>query len=101
MPSLKEATVRASGTDAVVDLATQRWFAAGFIDHRPAVVSTLVDALRGTDDESYAQACEVLADFDVTNRLAEITTPVLAVAGAEDISTPPDGLQRIASGVKD
>ena len=97
----RAATVRASGTDAVVDLARQRWFAAGFIDRRPAVVSALLDALRGTDDESYAQACEALADFDVTNRLAEITTPVLAVAGAEDISTPPDGLQRIASGVKD
>jgi 3-oxoadipate enol-lactonase / 4-carboxymuconolactone decarboxylase len=96
----RAATVRASGTDAVVDLARQRWFAAGFIDRRPAVVSALLDALRGTDDESYAQACEALADFDVTNGLAEITTPVLAVAGAEDISTPPDGLQRIASGVK-
>ena len=97
----RAATVRASGTDAVVDLARQRWFAAGFIDRRPAVVSALLDALRGTDDESYAQACEALADFDVTNRLAEITTPVLAVAGTEDISTPPDSLQRIASGVKD
>jgi 3-oxoadipate enol-lactonase / 4-carboxymuconolactone decarboxylase len=96
----RAATVRASGTDAVVDLARQRWFAAGFIDRRPAVVSALLDALRGTDDESYAQACEALADFDVTNRLAEITTPVLAVAGTEDISTPPDSLQRIASGVK-
>ena len=39
--------------------------------------------------------------FDVTERLAEIANPVLAIAGAEDIATPPESLARIASGVKD
>jgi 3-oxoadipate enol-lactonase / 4-carboxymuconolactone decarboxylase len=97
----RAATVRTSGTDAVVELATQRWFAAGFTDRRPDIVAALVDALRNADDESYAQACEALADFDVTGRLAEITTPVLAIAGAEDVPTPPESLARIASGVKD
>jgi 3-oxoadipate enol-lactonase / 4-carboxymuconolactone decarboxylase len=97
----RAATVRASGTVAVLDLARQRWFAAGFVDRRPDVAAALLDALRDTDAESYAQACETLADFDVTDRLAEITTPVLTVAGAEDVPTPPEGLARIASGVKD
>jgi 3-oxoadipate enol-lactonase / 4-carboxymuconolactone decarboxylase len=97
----RAAMVRASGTGAVVELAMQRWFAAGFAHRRPDVVAALVDALRNTDAESYAQACEALAEFNVTDRLAEITTPVLAIAGAEDVPTPPDGLERIASGVKD
>jgi 3-oxoadipate enol-lactonase / 4-carboxymuconolactone decarboxylase len=79
----------------------QRWFGAKFVDRRPDIVGTLVDALRNTDDESYAQACEALAEFDVTDRLSEITTPVLAIAGAEDVPTPREGLARIASGVKD
>jgi hypothetical protein len=74
--------VRTSGTDAVVELATQRWFGTGFIDRQPDVVAALVAALRNTDNESYAQACEALAEFDVTDRLGEITTPVLAIAGA-------------------
>ena len=65
----RAATVRASGTGALVEMAAERWFAAGFIDREPAVVEELVGALRGTDDESYAQACEALADFDVTDRL--------------------------------
>jgi 3-oxoadipate enol-lactonase / 4-carboxymuconolactone decarboxylase len=85
----------------VVDLAAQRWFGPGFSDRRPDDAAALLNALRDTDDESYAQACEALAAFDVTNRLSEITTPTLAVAGAEDIATPADGLARIASGVKD
>ena len=96
----RAAMARASGTGAMVELAQQRWFGAGFAEHRPASAAALLDALRDTDDESYAQVCEALADFDVTGRLAEITTPVLAIAGALDIATPPEGLQRIASGVK-
>ena len=97
----RAATVRDSGTGAVVDLAAHRWFGAGFSDRRPDDASALLNALRDTDDESYAQACEALAAFDVTDRLSEITTPTLAIAGAEDIATPPDGLARIASDVKD
>ena len=97
----RAATVRASGTGAVVELAGQRWFAAGFADHRPDVAAALLDALRDTDAESYAHACEALAAFDVTDRLSEITTPTLAIAGAQDIATPPKDLEHIASGVKD
>ncbi|MEB3034932.1 bifunctional 3-oxoadipate enol-lactonase/4-carboxymuconolactone decarboxylase PcaDC [[Mycobacterium] nativiensis] len=93
-------TVRASGTGAVVEASLQRWFAAGFTDRRPELVAALVDALRLTDDESYAQACEALADFDVTERLAQITAPVLAIAGSDDVATPPESLGRIASGVR-
>lgn len=96
----RAATVRASGTDAILDLAAQRWFAPGFTDRRPHIADSLLGALRAADDESYAQACEALADFDVTERLAEISTPVLAIAGAHDIATPPETLERIASGVK-
>ena len=95
----RAATVRASGTGAVVDLAAQRWFAAGFSERRRA--AALLEALRETDDESYAQSCEALAAFDVTDRLAGITTPTLAIAGAEDIATPPEALAQIASAVKD
>jgi 3-oxoadipate enol-lactonase/4-carboxymuconolactone decarboxylase len=93
-------TVRTSGTGAIIELSTRRWFAPGFVDRRPELVAALVDALRLTDDESYAQACEALADFDVTARLAEIAAPVLAIAGSQDVATPPESLRRIASGVQ-
>jgi 3-oxoadipate enol-lactonase/4-carboxymuconolactone decarboxylase len=97
----RAATVRRSGTEAVVELATKRWFGFGFADRSPYVVARLLDALRATDDESYAQACEALADFDVTDRLADITAPVLAIGGADDVPTPPESLARIASSVKE
>jgi 3-oxoadipate enol-lactonase / 4-carboxymuconolactone decarboxylase len=98
---VRAATVRASGTEAVVETSAQRWFGEGFANKRPAVAAALLDALRDTHDECYAQVCEALATFDVVDLLPQITTPVLAIAGAEDIPTPPEGLAQIASGVRD
>ena len=89
---VRAATVRASGTESMVDGAAERWFAAGFTGREPSVAAGLLGALRDTDAESYAHVCEALAVFDVSDRLPEITTPVLAIAGAEDIPTPPQGL---------
>ncbi len=98
---VRAATVRESGTESVVLGSAERWFAAGFADREPAVAAALLDALRDTNAECYALVCEALAVFDVVDRLPQITTPVLAIAGAQDIPTPPDGLAQIASGVRD
>ncbi len=97
----RAATVRAVGTETMLEGAAQRWFAPGFARRRAGVSAALFDALRRADAESYAQTCEALAGFDVTARLADVVAPVLAIAGADDIATPPESLQRIASGVKD
>jgi 3-oxoadipate enol-lactonase/4-carboxymuconolactone decarboxylase len=95
----RAALVRASGTEAVVAGSAERWFAPGFADRHPVVAEELLGALRTTDDESYAQACEALAAFDVRDRLSEIASPILAVAGAHDKPTPPGGLELIANAV--
>ena len=96
----RAATVRASGTPVMVDrlgraLVRRRLPGrARRRGHPPAA------ALQHADREGYAQVCEALAGFDVRDRLAEITTPVLAVAGAEDVATPPALLAEIAVGVR-
>jgi 3-oxoadipate enol-lactonase/4-carboxymuconolactone decarboxylase len=93
-------TVRASGTAAVVGLSAQRWFGPGFLDHHPDQGSALLHGLQAVDDEGYAQVCEAVARFDVRDRLGEIQAPVLAVAGSDDVATPPAHLEEIASGVR-
>jgi len=93
--------VRTDGIGTMLASAADRWFAKGFAEQHPGISATLMDSLANTDAESYARACEALAVFDVTERLAEITTPVLTIAGREDLPTPPESLQHIASGVKD
>jgi 3-oxoadipate enol-lactonase len=39
--------------------------------------------------------------MDLTKDLTLISAPTLAIAGAQDPATPPDHLERIASGVRD
>jgi 3-oxoadipate enol-lactonase/4-carboxymuconolactone decarboxylase len=97
----RAATVRASGTPALVSGSTERWFAPGFVSHRPDVAASLLQSLRDADAEGYAQVCEALAEFDVRERLAEVTAPVLAVAGAADAVTPTASLEQLSTGIAD
>ena len=93
--------VRGSGTSALVGASAERWFGPGFLDRQPERGSSLLHALQDADDEGYCQVCGAIADFDVRDRLAEIGTPVLAVAGATDVATPTEVLRAVADGVKD
>ena len=94
-------TVRANGTPSMVTGSAARWFAAGFVERRLSVASALLQALQDTERFSYAWVCEALASFDVRDRLSEITVPVLAVAGSDDVVTPPEYAREIAAGVLD
>lgn len=94
------AQVRADGTAGQVEAARQRWFADGFADREPDRASGLLRALEDTLDAGYVQVCEALAGFDVRDRLGEVDVPVLAVAGTEDVVTPPPMLREVADGVR-
>jgi len=95
------AQVRASGTASLVSATAGRWFAAGFVERQPSRASALLHALRDADDDGYVAACRALRAFDVRDRLGEIATPVVAVAGAHDQTCPPALLAQIADGVAD
>jgi 3-oxoadipate enol-lactonase len=97
----RAATVRARGTAVLADALVQRWFTAGFPERHPEVVDRVRAMLADVSDEGYAGCCEALAEADLTDRLADVGAPTLAVAGAQDPVTPPAALQRIADGVGD
>lgn len=94
------AQVRASGTASLVTATANRWFGTGFLDREPARASALLHALREADDDGYVAVCGALAAYDVRDRLHEITAPVVAVAGSEDLTCPPTSLREIAGGVR-
>jgi 3-oxoadipate enol-lactonase/4-carboxymuconolactone decarboxylase len=93
--------VSVSGTPVMVSASAERWFGPGFLDRRPEVGSALLHALQEADDDGYIQVCGALARFDVRDRLAEIGVPVLAVAGSDDVATPPELLRAVADGVRE
>lgn len=96
----RAATVRTTGTQAVIDSSRQRWFAPGFVDTRPQIAESLLHSLAAADTASYAAVCESLSDFDLREQLPAIVTPVLAIGGAHDLATPPDQQREIADGVR-
>ena len=96
----RAAAVRSAGTAVLLDSAPERWFAPGFSDRDPQTAAALLDNLAACQDESYAAACEALAEFDVRNQLPEIAAPLLAVAGAQDASTSLPLLRHLAAGVQ-
>jgi 3-oxoadipate enol-lactonase/4-carboxymuconolactone decarboxylase len=95
----RAALVRAEGTEAVVKGSRERWFSPGFADREPAAVEALIEALRMADDESYALACEALAEFDLRERLPQISRPLALIAGRDDVATPIADAQTIVNAV--
>ena len=95
----RAATVRASGTPSIVVASAQRWFAPESMTRSPEITGRLLNSLRDTDDERYALCCEALAGYDVRDRLAQITVPVLALWGEFDEVTPEASSAVIAAGV--
>ncbi len=93
--------VSVSGTSVMVAGSAERWFAPGFLERSPEAGSALLHALAEADDRGYALVCQALAQFDVRDRLGEVTAPVLAVAGVHDVATPPERLRELADGVRD
>lgn len=91
--------VATSGTPTQVTGSAQRWFGEGFMDREPEASAALLHSLQDADRFSYAALCHALASFDVRSRLAEVSLPVLAVAGSEDQPTPPMKLAEIANGI--
>ncbi|MFI7481678.1 alpha/beta fold hydrolase [Kocuria sp. M1R5S2] len=88
--------VATAGTPTQVVGSAQRWFAPGFIGRDAVTTTALLHDLQDADRFSYARVCEALGGFDVRERLGAVRTPVLAVAGAHDVATPPADTAHLA-----
>ncbi|NNG37730.1 alpha/beta fold hydrolase [Flexivirga sp. ID2601S] len=95
----RAATVRAEGMAPLVASGPARWFGSAVVARPTADSRAVVQEQADVDAESYALACEALAAFDLTDRLPEIETPLLVVAGSDDVATPPDGLRALSESV--
>ena len=69
-----------------------RWFTPSFPD-----VRRYREMFLSTDPEGYARSCDAIARWDVTGELGRVAAPTLAIAGADDPSTPPANLELIAA----
>lgn len=97
----RAATVRADGTGAVAEAVVARWFTAQFLAEHPDIKATSQAMVAATPAEGYAGCCEAIAGMDLSADLPTIIAPTLAIAGADDVATPPAMLGEIASAVHD
>lgn len=83
--------VRAQGLAAIVDAVLARWFTPAFGDLEP-----YREAMLAIEPEGYARCCEALARWDVRETLGRVSAPTLVIAGADDPSTPPAVVEKVA-----
>lgn len=81
--------VRAAGTGSLVDVASRRWFAAGFSDRQPDTVGDLMNDLLHCDDDAYIALCGALGTWDRRGDLGQMSVPSVVVSGEHDEATPP------------
>ncbi|WP_037571193.1 bifunctional 3-oxoadipate enol-lactonase/4-carboxymuconolactone decarboxylase PcaDC [Phaeacidiphilus oryzae] len=99
--SARSATVRKDGLGAVADAQLPRWFPESFHSD-PRAQSLLADLRTAVDPIGYAACCDALGNFDSRPELPKVTTvPTLAVAGRQDLATPPEHLRELADLVPD
>ena len=97
----RAATVRAHGTEAVVDGVLERWFTPGFAASHPDVVARFRASFCAVNREGYAGCCDALAVWDAAPHLGRIFAPTLVIAAADDTVAPPERGREIADGVAD
>ncbi len=88
------AAVRAGGLGALADGVMARWFPAAF--RATPELALWRNMLLRTPVEGYAGCCTALAGADFTATTATLRLPLLAIAGSEDGSTPPDLVRETA-----
>ncbi len=86
------ALVRAEGLAGVAEQAMPRWFSDSFRSREPETISKVRSMVASISPEGYLGCCAALRDGDLREAIGGISKPLLAVAGAMDMLTPPEAL---------
>ncbi|WP_106475761.1 bifunctional 3-oxoadipate enol-lactonase/4-carboxymuconolactone decarboxylase PcaDC [Phytohalomonas tamaricis] len=89
--------------EGLVNMASElapRWF-SDKTKENAALVAGWIAQLARTDDENYAQLCEMLAAFDMNDALRQADfsqrNAIHLLGGNDDLSTPPETLAQLAA----
>lgn len=90
--------VQAGGMEAVAEAVLDRWFAPDFRASPQAL--PFATMLRRADPVGYIQTCRALQAADLRAGLGLLDLPVLMIAGAHDLSTPPSLVAETAAMIR-
>jgi len=94
------ADVRKGGIAALEYSILERWFAAKFRREDAATLAGWRNMLCRTPQNGYLGVSAAISETDLFESTARLTLPTLAIAGAEDGSTPPDLVRETANLIK-
>jgi pimeloyl-ACP methyl ester carboxylesterase len=77
---------------AIADEVLPRWFTPTFDD-----VQRFRAMFLAVQPETYVRYCEILREFDLRGKLGAIEARTLAIAGAEDPTSPPEQVEAVAA----
>lgn len=98
----QRATVaRQQGMKPLVEPTIERWFTQDFIRSNPDAVEAVRQMLFSADPEAYAQAIQVVATMETTDRLPSIAAPVLILSAEFDAGMPPNAVSVLSSHIRD
>lgn len=86
------ALVTAEGLAGVAEQAMPRWFTEPFRLREPDTIERFRQMVATNSREGYLGCCAALRDGDLREALPGITSPLLGIAGAQDLLTPPEAL---------
>lgn len=82
-------TINVKGVEALADPILERWFTPGFRTTNPEF-PLWRNMLTRTSVAGYTGCCAAIAGADLTETTRALRLPVMAMAGDQDGSTPPD-----------
>jgi 3-oxoadipate enol-lactonase len=97
--TMRAATVRAEGMEAVADAVVGRWFTPAYTAGHPELVARMRSMVAGIPAEGYAACCEAIATMDLRPGLKTVRAPTLLIAAADDPAIPPEHSHRIAESI--
>jgi len=91
--------VQTGGITAVSNTVFERWLTADYRSAHPAESQRILAMLESANTEGYIACCAALRDADFRNDIAKIRVPCLAVAGTQDLTSPPAELQFLVNAI--
>ncbi|MFO7837902.1 MAG: 3-oxoadipate enol-lactonase [Desulfosalsimonadaceae bacterium] len=87
--------VEGKGMEAVVDGTLERWLSPDFQTHSPTTTERIREIIFSTPVPGFIGCCHAIKNFDVADRISEISVPALIMVGENDPGTPVESARQI------
>lgn len=89
-------TIKRSGLSSISRSIIDRWFSQDFKSNRPEEINDCNEMLNNTSEQGYIAVCEAIMNANLTQDCKNINLPTLCIVGDEDISTPPELVEKMS-----